>query len=152
MTSILRHRQRDLKVDELLISFGQNGFAFDFNRPALECLEESAQHDANSSQYSESTSTLHKLFVTLRYVRPCTSLRDLEVFARINGEEYQAAWWMVRPKDAKAFFFTEHARTAFREPYFYGGTRRSDMGRQVPATPGCPFDTQPGPQSCIRNR
>ena len=119
------------------VFFSKNGFMFFFHRPALEFLEEIGPARRKLLTKLRFTFNHAQPFVALRYIKSCTSLKELKVVSRVNVEGHRAAWWIVTLKNAKEFFLTEYDKIEFDKPYYYGDKRKSfyNIFGEIPAVP-----------------
>ena len=92
----------------------KNGFEFYYIRPFLEFLEKIGIRgrqlltDVRWHHHARS-----RPFVAIRYLRSCTNLRTLEVFARVRVKERPGFWYGVPLLDPRRFFLSSYKTISF---------------------------------------
>ena len=121
---------RQIWNESLIVYLVQNGFEFFYIRPFLEFLEKIG---IRGRQLLRNLIWHHhwksRPFIVLRYLRSCTDLRTLKIFARVTMKDRKRFWWGVPLKDAKRFFLTDHTKIQF------GTARGFGKGTQAPENP-----------------
>ena len=112
---------RQIWNESLRVYLANNGFEFYYIRPFLEFLEKIGIRGrrllTNIRWHHHKKS---RPFIVLRYLRSCTALQTLRVFARVTVKERKKFWWGVPLLNAKDFFLTKHSKIEFGTAQGFG--------------------------------
>ena len=112
---------RQIWNESLRVYLVQNGFEFYYIRPFLEFLEKIGIRGRPLLKRLRWHHHKHsRPFIVLRYLRSCTTLATLAVFARVTVEKRKNFWWGVPLLNAKAFFLSNHHKIRFGPAQAFG--------------------------------
>lgn len=112
---------RQIWNESLRVYLARNGFEFFYIRPFLEFLEKigiCGRRLLKNVRWHHHKSS--RPFIVLRYLRSCTTLRTLEVFARVTIKDRKNFWWGVPLLNAKRFFLTNQTKIEFGTAQGFG--------------------------------
>ena len=121
---------RQIWNESLKVYLAKNGFEFFYIRPFLEFLEKIGILGRRLLQNIRWHH--HKRshpFIVLRYLRSCTALQTLKIFARVAVQDRKKFWWGVPLLNAKRFFLSDHTRIKF------GTAQRFGKGAEIDEEP-----------------
>ena len=105
---------RQIWNESLRVYLVKNGFEFFYIRPFLEFLEKIGIRGRRLLRrlrwHHHKRSTP---FIVLRYLRSCTALKTLNIFARVTVKGRKNFWWGVPLLNAKEFFLSTHNKIKF---------------------------------------
>lgn len=88
------------------IFYAKNGFEFFYIRPFLEFMEAIGIQRRRILTKLKYHCSNGRPFIALRYVRSCTSLRELEVSARVVMKNKKNSWWSYPVENPLKVFLT----------------------------------------------
>ena len=107
--------------ESLKVYLANNGFEFFYIRPFLEFLEKIG---IQGRQLLRRLRWHHhkksRPFIVLRYLRSCTALETLDVFARVTIKGRKNFRWGVPLLNAKEFFLSNHSKIEFGTAQGFG--------------------------------
>lgn len=113
--------------ESLRVYLNRNGFEFYYIRPFLEFLEKIGIRGRRLlTKLRWHHHKRSQPFIVLRYLRSCTALKTLAVFARVTVEKRKNFWWGVPLLNAKAFFLSNHSKIRFGIAQGFGKGAESD--------------------------
>lgn len=131
---------RQIWNESLKVYLASNGFEFFYIRPFLEFLEKIGIRGrrllTNVRWHHHKRS---RPFIVLRYLRSCTALQTLRIFARVTVENRKNFWWGVPLLNAKMFFLSDYHKIEFGTAQAFGKVAEArevppDFGANIPET------------------
>ena len=112
---------RKIWNESLRVYLARNGFEFFFIRPFLEFIEKIGIRGRRLlTRLRWHHHWKSRPFIVLRYLRSCTALETLAVFARVLIKGRKNFWWGVPLLNARAFFLGTHKKIEFGTAQGFG--------------------------------
>lgn len=118
---------RTIWNESLRVYLRENGFEFFYIRPFLEFVEKIGIRgrrlltDVRWHHHARSNP-----FIVARYLRSCTNLRTLEIFARVRVKGRKYFWYGVPLRHARRFFLDNYTTIGFGQEELFGKSKEGD--------------------------